>query len=54
MIVTVFELKMGLLDLLVHGDDGGDDVNLKFQNKVAILIRKFLKISCYNNKPLSE
>ena len=29
MIVTVFELKRGLLDLLVHGD-GGDDVNLKF------------------------
>jgi len=29
MFVTVFELKMVLLDLLVHGGDGDDGVNLK-------------------------
>lgn len=42
MIVTVFELKKGLLDLLVHGDGGGDDdVNLKFQNEIIYLKRNF-------------
>ena len=33
MFVTVFELKMVLLDLMVHGDGGDDDVNLNFENK---------------------
>ena len=26
---------MVLLDLMVHGDGGDDDVNLNFENKVA-------------------
>ena len=54
MFVTVFELKMVLLDLLVYGGGDDDGVNLKSYDEVAFWVKKFLKNSLDNNKPLSE